>query len=269
MDHLDTIQSIIAAYGVKVVAALVIFVVGRWVAKLVTGLAEKAMIRSGVDTTLVRFVRNLTYVGGLALFVVLAALAKLGIQTTSFIAVLGAAGIAIGLALQGSLSHFAAGVMLVLFRPFKVGDYIEAGGTSGTVEEVMIFSTKLKTPDNKEVFVPNGAIMGDNIVNYSAKDTRRVDLVFGVGYDDDLKKVRQVVDEVLAKEQRLLSDRAPAVGVMELADNSVNFVVRPWVNAEDYLNVLMDLTEAMKLRFNREGISIPYPQRDVHLVGVP
>ena len=155
--------------------------------------------------------------------------------------------------------------MLVLFRPFNVGDYIEAGGTAGTVEEMLIFRTKLKTPDNLEVFVPNGNITSANIINYSAKDTRRVDLVFGVGYDDDIAKVKQAIDEVLGADERILKDPGPTVGLIELGDNSVNFVVRPWVNAADYFSVLLDLNENMKLRFDKEGISIPYPQRDVHL----
>ena len=176
MDFQGTVQEIVSVYGVKVVAAIVIFVVGRWVAKIVTSFIERLMTRSGQAPILVTFVRNIAYMAAMA-FVILAALAKLGIQTTSFIAILGAAGLAIGLALQGSLSNFAAGVMLVLFRPFKIGDYIEAGGTAGTVEEMLIFSTKLKTPDNKQVFVPNGTITSGTIVNYSAKDTRRVDMV--------------------------------------------------------------------------------------------
>ena len=243
MDFQETIQEIISDYGVKIVAAVVIFV---------------------VDTILISFVRNIAYVTAMA-FVILAVLAKLGIQTTSFIAILGAAGLAIGLALQGSLSNFASGVMLVLFRPFKVGDFIEGGGTAGTVEEMLIFSTRLKTPDNREVFVPNGAITSGTIVNYSAKETRRADLVFGVGYEDDIAKVKQVIDEVMNADERILKDPAPTVGLVELGDNSVNIVVRPWVNAADYWGVYFDLNENMKLRFDKEGISIPYPQRDVHL----
>ena len=264
MELQGTIEEVIVVYGVNVVAAVVIFVLGRWIAKLATSVLEGVMTRSGLDAMLVSFARNIIYVAGMA-FVILAALAKLGIQTTSFIAILGAAGLAIGLALQGSLANFASGVLLVLFRPFNVGDYIEAGGTAGTVEEMLIFRTKLKTPDNLEVFVPNGNITSGTIVNYSAKDTRRVDMVFGVGYDDDIVKVKRVIDEVLSADERILKDPAPTVGLIELGDNSVNFVVRPWVNAADYFGVLMDLNENMKLRFDKEGITIPYPQRDVHL----
>ena len=260
----ELIEQVVATYGIKIVAAAVIFVVGRWVAKFLVGMVERAMTRAGADAMLVSFARNILYVGAMA-FVIMAVLGKLGIQTTSFIAVLGAAGLAIGLALQGSLSNFAAGVMLVLFRPFKVDDLIDAAGVMGVVEEILIFSTKLRTADNKEIFVPNGSIINGNITNYSAKPTRRVDLVFGVGYDDDIKKVKQVIDEVLAADERILKDPAPTVGVSELADNSVNLVVRPWVNVADYWAVVFDLNETMKNRFDQEGISIPYPQRDVHL----
>jgi len=258
------LQSFLADYGLDVLAALLIFVVGRWAARFLTDLLERVMNRAGVDATLVSFTRNVGYAAAMA-FVLLAVLARLGVQTTSFIAVLGAAGLAVGLALQGSLSNFAAGVMLVLFRPFKVGDYIEAGGTAGTVEEMLIFSTKMKTPDNREVFVPNGSIVNGNITNYSAKDTRRVDLVFGVGYEDDISKVKAVIAEVLGAEDRILADPPPTVGVLELADNSVNLAVRPWVNAADYWGVRMALNENMKLCFDQAGISIPYPQRDVHV----
>jgi small conductance mechanosensitive channel len=259
-----TAQELVVNYGPRLVAAIVILIIGRLLAKVLVGLVAKAMQRAGVDSMLISFLRNILYVGAMA-FVIMAVLGQIGIQTTSFIAVLGAAGLAIGLALQGSLSNFAAGVMLVLFRPFKVGDYIEAAGTAGVVEEMLIFSTRLRTGDNREIFVPNGAIVNGNITNFSAKSTRRVDLVFGVSYDDDIKHVKRVIDEVLAADTRILSDPAPTVGVSELADNSVNFIVRPWVNAADHWGVRLGLTEAMKLRFDAEGISIPYPQRDVHL----
>ena len=263
MEYLDMAKGIVATYGVKVVAAAIIFIVGCWLSKFLTSVLEQMMTRSGLDSMLVSFLRNIVYTAAMV-FVFLAVLGKLGIQTTSFIAVLGAAGLAIGLALQGSLSNFASGVMLVLFRPFKVGDYIEAGGTSGTVEEMLIFSTKMKTPDNKAVFVPNGSITGGTIVNYSAKDTRRVDLVFGVSYEDDISKVKQIIEEVLNADDRILKDPSPTVGLAELGESSVNFVVRPWVSAADYWGVRFSLNEAMKLRFDQEGVSIPYPQRDVH-----
>jgi small conductance mechanosensitive channel len=197
--------------------------------------------------------------------VIIAALNQFGIQTASLIAIVGAAGLAIGLALQGSLANFAAGFLMLIFRPFKTGDYIEGAGTQGTVEEIHLFTIQLKTPDNKTVIIPNAKLMGDNIINYSAKDKRRVDLVIGVSYSDNLSKVRQVLEDVLSKDNRVLKDPAPTIAVMELGDNSVNFAVRPWAKTDDYWNVYFDLTEDIKKRFDAESISIPFPQRDVHL----
>lgn len=257
-------QDIVLDYGPKVIAALAIFIVGKWIARLLSNVAGKAMTRAGIDPILVGFGRNMIYIALFA-FVVLAAVNQLGIQTTSFIAVMGAAGLAIGLALQGSLSNFAAGVMLVFFRPFKVGDFIEAGGTTGAVEEILLFTTRLKTGDNKQVFVPNGKIIDDVIVNYSGNDTRRVDMVFGCGYGDDLRKARAVLEQIIADDDRILSTPAPVVAVSELADSSVNFVVRPWVNRADYWVVLWDFHEQVKVRFDEAGLNIPFPQRDVHL----
>ncbi|NNK02635.1 MAG: mechanosensitive ion channel, partial [Desulfatitalea sp.] len=217
-----------------------------------------------LDQTVRRFIANFAYIGLLA-FVVLAALSQLGIQTTSFIAVLGAAGLAVGLALQGSLSNFAAGFLMILFRPFSVGDYIEGGGVTGTVEEIQIFTTTLVTPDNKTVIIPNAKIMGDNIINWTVKGTRRVDLVVGIGYGDDIDKARQVIADVLAKDARVRKDPPPQIAVSEMADSSVNFVVRPWVSASDYWAVSFGVTEQIKKAFDDEGISIPFPQRDVHV----
>ena len=261
---LPRLQELLAFYGLKIVAAIIIFIVGRWVARALKRLVAKMMIKSKVEETLVSFVGNLTYVALLA-FVIIAALNQLGIQTTSFIAIIGAAGLAIGLALQGSLANFAAGVLMIIFRPFKVGDYIEAAGVAGVVEEIEIFTTQLKTPDNKTIIIPNASVTGGSITNYSAKDTRRVDMVIGVGYDDDLKRVREILEEILAKDDRILDDPAPTIGVLELGDNSVNFAVRPWVKTGDYWGVYFDVTETVKRHFDQEGISIPYPQRDVHL----
>jgi small conductance mechanosensitive channel len=257
-------QDIALDYGPKVIAALVIFVVGKWIARFLSSIAGKAMTRAGVDPILVGFGRNMIYIALFA-FVVLAAVNQLGIQTTSFIAVMGAAGLAIGLALQGSLSNFAAGVMLVFFRPFKVGDFIEAGGTTGVVEEILLFTTRLRTGDNKQVFVPNGKIIDDVIVNYSGNETRRVDMVFGCGYGDDLRKARAVLEQIIADDDRILSTPAPVVAVSELADSSVNFVVRPWVGRADYWAVLWDFHEQVKVRFDEAGLNIPFPQRDVHV----
>jgi len=261
---LPRLQELLAFYGLRIVAALVIFVVGRWVARALKRLAVRMMRKSKVEETLISFVGNLTYIA-LLVFVIIAALNQLGIQTTSFIAIIGAAGLAIGLALQGSLANFAAGVLMIIFRPFKVGDYIEAAGAAGVVEKIEIFTTQIKTPDNKTIIIPNAGVTGGSITNYSAKDTRRVDMVIGVGYGDDLKKVREVLEEVLAKDDRVLDDPAPTIGVMELGDNSVNFAVRPWVKTADYWGAYFDLTETVKRRFDQEGISIPFPQRDVHL----
>ncbi|NIO09691.1 MAG: mechanosensitive ion channel [Deltaproteobacteria bacterium] len=261
----DKIIELVQHYGLPVLWAVLIFIVGFIVAKWITRILGSLLASSGVDTTLVKFAENLIYIGLMA-FVVLAALEKLGVRTTSFVALIAAAGLAIGFALQGSLSNFASGVMLIIFRPFKVGDYIEAGGVAGSVEEIQIFTTKLRSPDNKTIIVPNGQVTGGSIINYSAQETRRVDLVIGVGYDDDLKKVRSVLESVLGADSRILKDPQLTIGLLELGDSGVNFAVRPWVNSVDYWPVLFDLQEAIKLRFDSEGISIPYPQRDVHII---
>lgn len=265
MENLqETIMTYISLYGVRIIGALVIFIVGKWLAGLLTGVVKRLMKNANVDETLLTFLGNLAY-ALLLTFVVLAAISQLGVNTTSFIAVLGAAGLAIGLALQGSLSNLGAGVLLIIFKPFKIGDVVEAGGALGAVEELNIFTTQLKTPDNKVVIIPNSNIMGGNITNYSAKDTRRVDLVFGVGYSDDLKKVKEELVNILNEDERVLKDPAPVVAVSELADSSVNFVVRPWVRSADYWGVYFDLHERVKRRFDEQGISIPFPQRDVHV----
>ena len=222
------------------------------------------MSKRNVDDTIVGFVGNLTYVALLAFFII-AALGQLGIQTTSFIAILGAAGLAVGLALQGSLSNFAAGFLMIIFRPIRVGDYVEIAGSAGTVEEISIFTTTLTTVDNKTVIIPNAAVTGGNIVNWTVKGTRRVDMVFGIGYGDDIDKAKNIMKEVLARDERILKDPATQIAVVELGDSSVNFVVRPWVNAADYWGVYMASMENIKKAFDVEGISIPYPQSDVHL----
>ena len=257
-------QELVANFGFDLIAAIVIFVVGRWVAKGLAGLVRKVMTKAEVDEMLVRFVGSLVYFTMLA-FVAIAAVSALGVQTTSFIAVLGAAGLAVGLALQGSLANFASGVLIIVFRPYKVGDFVEAGGVSGTVEGVQVFSTIFKTGDNKKVIVPNSEVTAGVITNYSANETRRVDLVAGVGYEDDLDKVKQVLEDIVSKDDRILADPAPKIAVHELADSSVNLVVRPWVKTSDYWGVYFDLTEQIKKRFDSEGISIPFPQRDVHV----
>ena len=263
--YADMVQALAAAYGLKIIAAIIIFIIGKWLSGVLSRAVGKAMNRAKAEQVLVKFVVNLAYAALLA-FVVLAALAQLGIQTTSFIAIIGAAGLAIGLALQGSLSNFAAGVMLIIFRPFKVGDFIEAAGTAGSVEEIMIFSTKLKSPDNKQLFVPNGSILAGTIVNYSARNQRRVDLIFGCGYGDDIKKTKALLEAIVKENALVLDEPAPTIGVLELGDSSVNFAVRPWVATPDYWDVHFQITEEVKQRFDEAGISIPFPQRDVHLV---
>jgi len=254
--------------GINVVSAIVIFFIGKWIVNLVVKGLLKAMQKGDMDITLRRFVSNLARML-LMLFVIIAAIHQLGIQTASLIALLGAAGLAVGLALQGSLSNFAAGVLIVLFRPYKVGDWIEGGGVSGAVEEVQILTTVLKTGDNKRVIIPNSQIMGTTITNYSANETRRVDLVVGVSYSDDLDKVRRELESLVAADDRILKDPAVTIAVSELADSSVNFVLRPWVNTADYWAVYFDLTERVKKRFDEVGISIPFPQRDIHVHNVP
>lgn len=261
---LPKLQEFAAFYGIKIIAAVAIFVVGRWIAKALANVVRRLMTKSKVHETLISFVGNLTYIALLTI-VVIAALNQLGIQTTSFIAIIGAAGLAIGLALQGSLANFAAGVLLIIFRPFKTGDYIEGAGVAGTVEEIQIFTTQLKTPDNKTIIIPNAKLTGDNIVNYSAKDTRRVDMVIGVSYSDDIQKVKEVLQDILAKDERVLQDPASTIGILEFGDNSVNFAFRPWVKTAEYWNLYWDLTAAIKNRFDAEGITIPFPQRDVHI----
>lgn len=249
---------------ISIAYAIIILAIGFWGAKMIARLVKGLMERREADQALTGFVSNL--INALVVtFAVIAALNQLGIQTTSLVAVVGAAGLAIGLALKDSLGNFAAGVMILIFKQFKSGDVIEAAGVIGVVETLNVFSTQLKTGDNKTVFVPNGKLIGDNIINYSTKPTRRVDLIIGVSYDADLSQVKSVLEDILAKESRILQEPAPTIGVLELADNSVNFAVRPWVNAADYWGVHFDLHAAVKTRFDEEGIGIPYPQRDVHL----
>lgn len=262
---LDEIYKYLAQYGLDIVAALVIFIVGRWLAKIISVLVKKGLLKARVDEILARFAQNLCYFG-LLVFVIIAVLAKLGVETTSLAVAAGAAGLAIGFALQGSLGNFAAGIMLIIFKPFKVGDFIEAAGKKGTVKEIQIFNTILNSPDNIRVIVPNGQVTGGNIMNYTVNGTRRVDLVIGVSYEDDLKKAKQVIEDVLAGDERVLKEPAYTVAVSELGDSSVNFVVRPWVNAVDYWDAYFNITEKVKLALDKNGISIPYPQRDIHMI---
>ena len=251
-------------WGPAVISAVATLIIGWIVAKILRGILRRVMTRAKVEPTLTGFLSSLFYIAAMTL-VVVSAIGKLGVQTMSFVAVLGAAGLAVGFALQGSLANFAAGVLLIIFRPFKVGDYVEAGGVAGSVEEIQIFATHFKTPDNKAVIVPNAAISGGNITNYSAKDTRRIDLVFGIGYGDDIRKAKEILAGILAKDDRILKDPEPTVAVGELGESSVNIVCRPWVKTVDYWAVLFDVTEAVKTQFDAQGITIPFPQQDVHM----
>jgi small conductance mechanosensitive channel len=255
--------SVITMWLMDVAIAVAIVFIGRMVVKSLVSLVAKLMRRAEVDTILVNFISSIVN-AVLLLFVFIAALDQVGVDTTSLIALLGAAGLAVGLALQGSLQNFAAGVMMIVFRPFKLGDFIEAGGVVGVVEEISIFSTVMKTGDNREIIVPNGQIYSGAITNYSARDTRRIDMVFGIGYDDDMLEAKQIMETIVAEHELVLEDPAPAVAVAELADSSVNFNVRPWVNSADYWGVRSELIEKIKLTFDEKGISIPYPQMDVH-----
>ncbi len=263
----DLIQTILIPWAIQIGVALAIFIIGRWIARWLTRVTEKLMKKSGLDDMLINFISNIVY-SVLLLVVIMAALDHLGIETTSLLAVFGAAGLAIGLALKDSLANFSSGIMIILFRPFKVGDFIEAGGVSGTVEEVRLFATILRTGDNRVIIVPNGQIYGGTITNYSAKPTRRIDLVFGIGYDDDIAKARQIINDIMKQDDRILSNPEPAVVLAELAESSVNFNVRPWVKSGDYWPVRADLLEKVKLAFDANGISFPYPQQDVHVHNV-
>jgi small conductance mechanosensitive channel len=251
-------------FALKALVAIIIFYVGRMVARLITKGLHNLMQSREVDKILETFVCNLIY-WMLMTFIIIAAMSQLGIQTTSLIAVMGAAGLAVGLALQGALGNFAAGVLIVMFRPYRVGDYVEAAGIAGTILQVQILTTMLKTADNKLIVVPNGQIMSGIITNYSAHETRRVDMVVGVSYEDDIDKVRATIQELIDADERILKDPECLIAVSELADSSVNFTVRPWVKGADYWGVKFDLTEAIKKRFDKDGISFPFPQQDVHL----
>ena len=258
------LNSYIIPWGTKIILALLVFIIGRWVAKLLTKTLERIMTKGNVDQMLVSFLGNITYTALLAV-VVLAALEQLGVNTTSALAILGAAGLAVGLALKDSLSSFAAGVMLIIFRPFQLGDFIEAGGIAGLVEEIRIFHTVLKTGDNREITMPNAQIYSGTIVNYSARDTRRIDLVIGIGYDDDIKKARDLITQVLEADETVMQDPAPTIMLMELGASSVDFAVRPWVKSSDYWTTRAALLEAIKESFDKAGVSIPYPQQDIQL----
>lgn len=265
MDVTVLMDDYVVPWGIKLAMAVLIFFIGRIIVGVLVRLSGRLLERAKVDMTLVRFLKDIVH-AVLMLFVIVASLDQLGVDTTSLVALLGAAGLAIGLALQGSLQNFAAGVMLVLFRPFKVGDVVSAGGADGKVEAIGIFSTTLKTGDNRMIILPNGSIYSGMITNITAMETRRIDMVFGIGYGDDLRQAKALIESILADDARILKDPAPLVAVAELGDSSVNFNVRPWVARDDYWAVYFDLNERIKLAFDEAGISIPFPQMDVHLI---
>ena len=251
-------------YAIKIVAAILIFLIGKWIARKIASLFTKLMEKNNIDITLVKFLDSIMYYI-LLIVVIIAAAGQLGINTTSFLTIVGAAGLAIGLALKDSLSNFASGFMLIMFHPFRVGDFVKVGGISGTVKTIDIFNTTMHTPDNQKVIVPNSKITSDVITNVPANEPRRVDLVIGISYDDDITKAKDLLKTIIKEEQRILESPATTIAVSELADSSVNFVVRPWVKKTDYWGVYYDLIEKIKITFDREEIHIPYPQRDVHL----
>ncbi len=257
------IETYVLPWGINIVMALAIFLIGKFIVKILVRVAKKLMSKAKVDAILVSFIASIVSTV-LLLFVVIASLDQLGVDTTSLIALVGAAGLAIGLALQGTLQNLASGVMLIIFRPFNDGDFVEAAGVSGVVEQIGIFTTTMRTGDNREIIVPNGEVFGGTITNYSRRATRRVDMVFGIGYDDDLLQAKEIIGRILSEDDRILADPAPTIAVGELADSSVNFNVRPWCKTGDYWGVYGDIHEKIKLTFDAEGISIPYPQMDVH-----
>lgn len=251
-------------FGINLIIALLVFYIGRSVSRLIVRVLDRVAERSNMDESLRKFLGDLAY-GLLMAIVIIAALERLGVKTTAAIAILGALGLAVGFALQGSLGNFASGVLLIMFKPYKVGDLVTAGGHTGVVTAIKVFNTELKTPDNRKIMIPNGQITGGSIENMSALEIRRIDMTFGIGYGDDIKKAKAMIEEVLGKDDRILAEPAFQVAVGELGDNSVNFVVRPWVKVADYWGVKFDTLERLKEAADANGISIPYPQRDVHL----
>lgn len=264
-ENLGSVFDIISAYCVKIVAATIILLIGLWLAKRVELLIVRILNRKQIDATLVHFFAN-TIHGALVVFSVVAAIGKLGIETTSFAAVIASAGLAIGLALQGSLSNFAAGVLLIAFKPFKLGDAIKAANEMGTVVEIGLLATELKTADNIKLIIPNSTIMNGAITNFSAHATRRIDLTIGVSYKENLNQVRQILEDLINKDERILKDPEPQVMVSNLNESSVDFVVRPWVNSTDFWTVRCDLIRKIKEAFDAAGVSIPFPQRDIRII---
>ncbi len=264
-EKLNVLTEFLTIYGLKLVVALVTILVGTRIAKWLSAVTRNVMRKKNVDPALENVTVSLVYYGLLG-FVIIAALGQVGIQTASFVALIGAAGLAIGLALQGSLSNLAAGFLILVFRPFRVGDFVELAGVSGAVEKILIFTTELKTADNKKVIIPNALVIGGTITNFSANDTRRIDLTVGISYADDIDRAKDVLMAVVGADERVLAEPETVIGVHALADSSVNIVVRPWVKTVDYWPTHFALTEAIKKNFDRAGITIPFPQREVHVV---
>lgn len=261
---MERVTGMAVDWGGRLIGFFLILIIGMWLAKVLKKLMLKGLEKRAVDPTLTKFLSSLAHVA-LQAFVIIAALGKLNVQTASFVAVLGAAGLAVGLALQGSLSNFASGVLMIIFKPFALGDFVEAGGATGAVQEVGIFTTTINSPDNKRMIVPNAQVMGGKITNFNANGIRRVDLTAGISYGDDIDKAREILIGILEKDERVLKDPAYTVAVVEMADSSVNFVVRPWCAGSDYWAVYFNTTEAIKKAFDEAGICIPFPQRDVHI----
>jgi small conductance mechanosensitive channel len=263
-EYWGLIRGYLAAYGLNIVAAIFIILIGKWLAGVIARITERLLVKAEVDKTLATFARRLVYIL-LLVFVIIAALNKLGVQTTSLVAILGAAGLAVGFALQASLSNFASGVMLIMFKPFKVGDFVEVADTLGSVQGIHIFNTILSSPDNRRIIIPNSQITSEKITNFTAIDRRRIDLVFGISYDDDIKKAKDILQAIVTSDERVLKDPPPTIGVLELGDSSINIVCRPWVKPADYWDVYFDTLENAKVQLEASGLSIPYPQRDVHM----
>lgn len=264
MDIMEKITEIALAYGPKLIFAIITLIIGLWIIKLINNAIKRSMERSGMDTTLRSFLTPLISIL-LKVLLVVSVISMVGVEMTSFVAILAAAGFAIGMALSGSLQNFAGGVMIVIFKPFKVGDFIQAQGFMGTVREIQIFNTILKTPDNKTIIIPNGGLSTGPMTNFSAEQQRRVDFTFGIGYGDDIDKARNVIKGLIAADERILKDPEPFIAVSALGDSSVDFAVRVWVDAANYWGVFFDMTENVKKAFDKEGVSIPFPQRDVHI----
>lgn len=263
-DLIDNIANLATTYGLKLILAILVLIIGLIVIRSITKGAIRLMKKSNVDDSLVPFLRSLISIS-LKVLLVISIMTMIGIQMTSFIAVIGAAGLAVGLALQGTLQNFAGGVIILLFKPYKVGDYITTQGHSGTVKEIQIFTTILTTPDNQTIIIPNSPIATNSLTNYSTQDTRRVDFTFGIGYQDDIDKARSIINGIITNDDRIMKDPEPMIKVSNLGDSSVDLATRVWVNSGDYWNVFFDMNEKVKKTFDSEGISIPFPQQDVHL----